>query len=447
MAHDRSRLSTLSRRRLLKGLTLSHVPIWIGLPPLEIMFNSLGTAYAATSARLPKPMPIETRFVLWFNGNGIPEKYWIPAETGRDYVVTPCLTPLAPFRNDIHIITGLDNPAARLPGPGNDHHRSMSALMSGTQFTGRGAGGPSIDQIVAGKIGGESRFRSLQIGVSHESFGESIQRNMSWAGRDRALPPEMLPHKLFDRLFGKMEEGWVNRKRSILDTVRQDAAELRKELGKQDQTRVEEHLSSIRDLERSIATLPPNYHEVDPLDFEGDMKDWPRIARLQSTLLAYAFITRQTRVASYMLTKCQGLSRFPWLGYTAARHHDYTHRDGKAPGSDLPTGQRILRDICRWHVEEFAYLLGKLKSIPEGDGTLLDHCCLVYVHEHAEANEHKNNGLSCIVAGHAGRLATGMHTRATGTVADLYLTVANDVVGAGLEKFPTADRKFHEIVS
>ena len=120
-------------------------------------------------------------FVFWFNGNGIVEKYWIPEETGADYTLTPCLTPLAPFKQDVHIITGLDNPAARLPGPGNDHHRSMSALMTGTQFTGRGAGGPSLDQMVAGQIGGESRFRSLQIGVSQESFGESIQRNMSWA--------------------------------------------------------------------------------------------------------------------------------------------------------------------------------------------------------------------------------------------------------------------------
>ena len=79
------------------------------------------------------------------------------------------------------------------------------------------------------------------------------------------------------------------------------------------------------------------------------MKDWPRIAKLQSDLLAHALITRQTRVASYMLTKCQGLSRFPWLGYTAARHHDYTHRDGKAPGADGADGQRVMRDICRWH--------------------------------------------------------------------------------------------------
>ena len=217
-------------------------------------------------------------------------------------------------------------------------------------------------------------------------------------------------------------------------------------LGREDQTRVDAHLASIRDLERSIATLPPTYHIEDPPDFDGDMKDWPRVAKLQSDLLAYAFITRQTRVASYMLTKCQGLSRFPWLGYTAARHHDYTHRDGKAPGADGLTGQRVMRDINRWHVQEFAYLLGKLRSIPEGEGTLLDHTCLVYVHEHAEANEHKNNGHSVIVAGHAGRLKTGMHTRTTGTIADLFLTVANDVMGAGLKGFPTADRTFHDIL-
>src|SRR2546427_250007 len=151
-----AKVNKISRRTLLKGVTLSHLPVWVGLPPLEIQFN------------------------------------------------------------------------------------------------GRGAGGASLDQLVAAQIGGESRFRSLEIGVSQESFGESIQRNMSWAGRDRALPPEMIPSKLFDRLFGRMEEGWINRKRSILDAVREDAAEMRKSLGKDDQTRVEEHVSSIRDLERSI---------------------------------------------------------------------------------------------------------------------------------------------------------------------------------------------------
>ena len=121
------------------------------------------------------------------------------------------------------MLSGVDNPAARLPGPGNGHHNSMSGLVSGEMFSGRGAGGPSIDQVIAQQIGNESRFRSLQIGVCQESFGESIQRNMSWAGRDRPLPPEMIPHRLFDRLFGSKEQYWIERKKSILDAVSDEA--------------------------------------------------------------------------------------------------------------------------------------------------------------------------------------------------------------------------------
>lgn len=403
------------------------------------MFNSSGTAYAA--GRLAG-QAVEPRFVFWFNGNGIPERYWIPQETGSDYAFTPCLQPLAAFRDDIHIITGLDSPAARLPGPGNSHYPSMSALLSGQVFTGRGAGGPSIDQAIAQQIGNETRFRSLQIGVSQESFGESIQRNMSWADRDRPLPPEMIPHRLFDRLFGSKEEHWVQRQKSILDAVREDARALQSRLGTGDKSRLDEYLTSVRDLERSIAGLPPEYQRVVERPAEGgDMRDWPRIAKLQSDLLVHAFASGQTRVASYMLTKCQGLSRFPWLGHTAQRHHEYTH--GQV---ETPRGMRILRDICRWHVEEFAYLLAKLKATPEGDGNLLDNTLLLFVHEHAEANAHKNNGLAMIAAGHAGGIKTGLHSRATGTNGDLYLTIAEEALQAPISKFPTADQKLSWIV-
>jgi Protein of unknown function (DUF1552) len=428
----------LSRRTFLKGIGASGALVCVGLPPLEAMFNCSGTAYAATNG---PGSPLDSRFLLWFNGNGIPEKYWIPTETGSNYTLTPCLSPLAPFRNDIHVITGLDNPAARKPGPGNDHHRSMSALVSGTSFTGQGAGGASIDEVIAQRIGGDSRFRSLQIGVCQESFGESIQRNLSWAGRDRPLPPEMIPHKLFNRVFGTKDVDWVTRKRSILDAVREDAAALKTKLGKPDQQRVEEYLGSVRDLERAIASLPPEYSKVEEPDLSGDLKDWPRIAKLQTDLLVHAFAARQTRAASYMLSKCQGLSRFPWLGYTALRHHDYTHEN-----VETPQGMRILRDICKWHVEEFAYLLAKLKSIPEGEGTLLDHTCVLFIHEHAEANSHKNNGLAVIAAGHAGRLKTGMHTKMTGTIGDLYWTIADEILQARLSGFPTADRRLSDVV-
>ncbi len=430
-----------SRRTLLQGLTAAGAPIAVGLPPLVSMFNSVGTAYAAGEAK----KPIETRFVLWFNGNGIPERYWIPAEEGTDYRMTPCLAPLAAYRRDFHILSGVDNAAAN--GQGNGHTNSMSGLMTGTHFTGRGPTGPSIDQVIAAKIGGDSRFRSLQIGVAQESFGESMQRNMSWSGYERALPPEMIPHRLFDRLFGEREEGWINRKRSILDAIQKDAASLKKNLPTDDQTRLDEHLSGIRDLERAIAALPEEYRHVSPPDFDGDMKDWPRIAKLQSDLLVQALATRQTRVASYMLTKCQSISRFPWLGYTAGRHHDYTHAEGKVAGADGAEGQRVLRDICKWHVEEFAYLVAKLKSIPEGDATVFDRTCLIFVHEHAEANPHKNSGLAMLVAGGVGKIAKGSHTRVTGTVGDVYLTVADEIVGAGIGKFPTASRRVGDLLA
>jgi len=432
----------LSRRRLLKGL-LSGAAIRVGLPPLAMMFNDSGTAYAAeVPAGGVRGAPIETRFLLWFNGNGVPERYWVPTETGPDYAPPPCLAPLKPFKNDIHVITGLDNPVGRAPGPGNDHHRSMSGLTTGTSYTGRGAGGPSIDQLIASRIGTDSRFRSLEIGVCQESHGENIHRNMSWAGYDRALPPELIPHNLFDRIFGAKEEGWVNRKKSILDAVQQGAGDLKRELGVSDVRRLDEHLTSIRELERAVTSLPPEYSRVSRPEEDGDMRDYPRIAKIQTDLLVHALAARQTRVASYMLTKCQSLVRLPWLGYTALRHHDYTHTQ-----ADSPQGQRILRDICRWHVEEFAYLLAKLKSIPEGDGSLLDHCCIAFIHEHAEANAHKNNGLPVILAGHAGGLKTGCHTKIAANISDLYVTLADEVVGArlGEKGFPTADRKLTEI--
>jgi hypothetical protein len=430
----------LSRRAFLKGVGLSGASITIGLPAFDACFNANGTAYAEGAASAAAP--IEPRFVLWFNGNGIVEKYWIPRQDGEDFEFTPCLQPLARFRDDIHVLSGVDNAAARSSGPGNGHHKSMSALLSGEAFTGRGAGGPSIDQVIAAKIGSESRFRSLQVGVCQESFGESVQRNMSWAGRDRPLPPEMIPQRLFDRLFGTREQYWIERKKSVLDAVRADAMSLKQGLGHGDGHRLEEYLSSIRSLERSVASLPPEYSRVVEQPAEGgDLKDWPRIAKLQTDLLVHALASRQTRVASYMLTKCQGLSRFPWLGYTYDRHHGYTHG-----GADTPRGQRTLRDICRWHVEEFAYFVARLKSIPEGDGTLLDHTCALFVHEHAEANPHKNSGLAMIAAGHAGNMRTGRHTRVTGTVGDLYLTLAEEALGARIGEFPTATKKLSEIV-
>ncbi len=212
MSHVITKRNRLSRRLFLKGLTLAQSPVVVGIPPLISMFNSHGTAYAAGSAasKVTKAAAIEGRFVLWFNGNGIPERYWIPNRTGPDYDITSCLTPIARLREDVLVLSGLDNAAVGGLG-GDGHASSMSALMTCTRYTGRSPGGASVDQYVAAKLGDNSRFRSLQIGVSQESFGGSIQKNMSWAGPNRPLPPEEIPHRMFDRLFGARDQGWINR--------------------------------------------------------------------------------------------------------------------------------------------------------------------------------------------------------------------------------------------
>jgi len=431
----------LNRRTFLKGLSATGAVARVGLPPLAAMFNLNGTAYAADAAATGAHAAVDSRFLLWFNGNGIPERYWIPRETGPDYELTPCLEPIGKVREYVHVLSGVDNVAARLDGQGNGHFSALCGSMTGTAYTGRGAAGPSIDQILAAKIGTKSRFRSLQVGVAQESHGENVHRNMTWAGYERALPPEMIPHNLFDRLFGVKDEGWVNRKKSVLDVVSADVAKLEGTLGAADRQRLDQHLTSVRDLERAIASLPPDYGKniKEPEDIT-DLTDYPKIAKLQSDLVIHAFASGQTRIAAYMLTKCQSLTRFPWLGHADNRHHDYTHTNAGSPQQ-----QRIMRDITRWHVEEFVYMLEGLRSIPEGEGNLLDHTTCVMVHEHAEANAHKCNGLAVLVAG--GGIKGGMHTKTHNSFGDIYLTIAEEILKTKLGKeFPTAEEKMSFLV-
>ena len=245
----------LSRRIFLKGLTATHLPVMVGIPPLVSMFNSTGTAYAAEAARRRAPSTSDS-------SSGSTETAFPNATGSRrlpapNYDMTPCLTPIGRLKDDVLVLSGLDNTYG-----GNGHPQSLCALMTCTRLSSTGPGAPSLDQVLAAKIGGNSRFRSLQIGVSQESFGGAIQKNMSWAGPNRPLPPEEIPHRLFDRLFGARDLGWVNRKRSILDALARDGAMLRKGLPKEDEMRLDEHLSSIRDLERAIASLPPDYQKV-----------------------------------------------------------------------------------------------------------------------------------------------------------------------------------------
>ena len=143
----------VTRRRFLQGVSMAGAAVRVGLPPLAAWFTSNGTAYAAAAGA----KAVTPRFVFWFNGNGIPERYWIPSKTGTDYELTPCLAPLESLRSDIHVISSIDNAGARSSGPGNGHHKSISGVVSGAAYTGRGAGGASIDQVIAAGMVGRPR--------------------------------------------------------------------------------------------------------------------------------------------------------------------------------------------------------------------------------------------------------------------------------------------------
>ena len=306
---------------------MTGAAVRVGLPPLAAMFNMQrhgvrrdGEDRRRRSSRASSSGSTAT---------GFPSTTGSRATSAPDYEITPCLEPLSSLRNDIHVISGIDNPNARVTAPGQRHHKSMSGLVSGTPFTGRGAGGPSIDQVIAGAIGGESRFRSLQIGVCQESFGESIQRNMSWAGYDRALPPEMIPHSLFDRLFGAREQAGSGARRASSTRSATTWRDLQPSLGQADQQRLDEHLTSVRELERAIASLPPDYGKnvKEPEDVarpEGLAAHREAPVRPPGARAGLGPDARRLLHADQVPEPGRG---FPWLGYTRLRHHDYTHTE------------------------------------------------------------------------------------------------------------------------
>ena len=314
----------------------------------------------------------------------------------------------------------------------------MSGLVSGTRFHGPRGRRPLHRPGDRPQDRRESRFRSLQIGVCQESFGESIQRNMSWAGRDRPLPPEMIPHRLFDRLFGSQE--------AILDQSQEEHPRRRERRGRRrSRRRWRPTISSARGIsDFGVATWSARSRACRPSTrrssssrrkgrsegLAADRETADRSAGPRPGLAPDARrVLHADQVPGPLALSLAGL-------YLRAAPRVHARPKVEIAGAKASA---IMRDICRWHVEEFAYFLAKLKSIPEGDGTLLDHTCLLFVHEHAEANSHKNAGLAMIAAGHAGKLKTGLHTRVTGTVGDLYLTLAEEV-DEPIGSFPTARR-------
>jgi hypothetical protein len=405
----------LSRRTVLQGMGTV-----VALPLLEAMTPRLRAAEAAAAKAAPR------RMAFIYVPNGCHMQDWTPATEGTSYELPPILQPLSAVKSDVLVLSGLTCDKARPNGDGaGDHARASSAFLTGAQAR-KTAGanfrsGVSADQIAAQKIGDQTRLASLELGI--EKFRGSgncdsgyscvYEHTLAWRNATTPLPTEVEPKLIFDRLFSDNPNDPERLKRgrlraSVLDAVLDDAHSLEKTLGGADRQKLDQYLSSVRDLEERIQRaekLPPVELPAGAKKPEQLPADLTEHFHLVSDILVLAFQTDVTRVATFMFGREGSDQKYTMVGVNDG-HHSITHHQNKPELIDK------IRAINTFHVEQFAYLLGKLKAVKEGEGTLLDNCLIAYGSAIADGNRHDHGDLPVLLAGSGGgSIKSGRHLR------------------------------------
>ena len=446
---------SLPRRTFLKGLGTA-----VALPVLEAMAPSLAFASQAAAATPGQGLPKRTLFVYIPNGANMAD--WTPKAVGTEYEMPFILEPLKPHRNDLQVISGLAHDKAMPNGDGaGDHARASATFLTGCQAKKTAAVdikvGVSVDQIAADKLGKFTRLPSLELscdrgrqsGSCDSGYSCAYQFNLSWKTESTPMPPEIDPRLVFERLFahgsrGDVSESRLRRERyqkSILDFVLEDARRLKSHLGTTDRRKLDEYLTAIRELEERIARAE-KFAAANP-DFTkpaGIPKDYGEHIRVMYDLLALAFQTDTTRISTFILAHDGSNRSYPFIGVSEG-HHDLSHH-----GNDETKKQKIAK-INRFHMEQFGYFLGKLKSMKEGEGTLLDNCMIVYGGGIGDGNRHNHNDLPVLLAGRGGgALTPGRHLKFDRDVpmTNLYLSIL-DRLGVPAERIGDSTGKLDNI--
>jgi hypothetical protein len=404
----------ISRRSVLRGLGTA-----IALPWLEAMGTL--TSWGAAPPRARKA-PNRLAFLYVPNGKNMAD--WTPRKDGAGFDLPSILEPLKGVKDAILVLTGLTADKARPHGDGGgDHARALAAFLTGAQPRKTDGtdirAGISVDQVAAARLGHRTRLASLEIGCEQGAMAGNCDSGyscvysstMAWRSATQPLPKEVNPKLVFERLFGSGPDGARARRdqkrKSVLDFVRADAGDLRGKLGGSDRRKLDEYFSSIRDIELRMeraAKLPPVKVPAGKRP-AGTPAKFQEHVRLMYDLLVLAFQADVTRVCTFVLAN-EGSNRpYPFAGVPEG-HHDLSHH-----GND-PRKKAKIRAINRFHVQQLAYLLGKLKGIKEGDGTLLDHCMIAYGSGNSDGNAHNHDDLPILVAGKGcGTLKPGRHLR------------------------------------
>jgi hypothetical protein len=433
---------SLPRRTFLKGLGAT-----LALPWLEAMAPPARLLAAATGQTVRRA-PLRLAFVYVPNGANMAQ--WKPAQTGADFILPSTLEPLKNVRRHVQVITGLAHQKAAANGDGaGDHARASATFLTGCQAR-KTAGadirvGVSVDQVAAQRLGRATRLPSLELacdaarlaGSCDSGYACAYQFNLSWRSESTPMPPEVDPRLLFDRLFGNPgsaggSEERVRReqeRKSVLDFVLDDARRLQAQLGVTDRRKLDEYLTSVRELEQRIENAGRFKEALPDLrQPSGIPRDYEAHIRLMFDLLALAFQTDTTRIATFMLAHDGSNRPYPFLGISDG-HHDLSHHQGKEEKLSK------IAQINRFHATQFAYFLEKLRSLREGDGTVLDNCMIVYGSGISDGNRHNHDDLPVLLAGGGrGTLQPGRHlTVPPVPMTNLYLSLL-DRAGAPVER-------------
>ena len=398
----------LPRRTVLRGLGAT-----VALPLLDGMVPAL-SALGRTAARPA------VRFGAVYVPNGMVMQNWTPAATGAGFELTPTLTPLAPFRDRLLVLSGLNS----TPPPGINggaHSRASTKFLTAEHPGAWNPNAVSMDQIAAGELGRHTPVASLELGLEGANFAGSCDSGgfscafsytISWASGSTPLPMEHNPRAVFERLFGDNDStdpaarrARREAQRSILDSVREDVARLRRELGAGDRRKVGAYLDAVRDVERRIAIAERQGDDDLPL-LERPMGvpgTFAEHAGLMYDLQLLAWQTDRTRVTTFMSGHELSGRTYREIDVPDAHHPLSHHRN-------VPEALAKLTKINTYHTTLFAAFLDKLASTPDGDGSLLDHAMILYGAGMSDSNAHSPYNLPVLLAGGgAGQLRGGRH--------------------------------------
>jgi hypothetical protein len=423
----------LSRRHFIRGVGAA-----IALPMLDSMVPAALGQTAKAIARKAPPL----RLSFFYVPNGIVMKDWTPTTEGSAFELPAILQPLAPFRNQTTILSGLINHQANALGDGGgDHARAGASFLTGAHPKKTGGSdiraGVSADQVAAEQLGHHTRLPSLELGlddnrvVGHCDSGYSCvyTNSIAWRGESTPLPPETNPRLLFERLFGDFDPSVsaetrarrANYRKSILDGAREETRKLLGSVGPADRHKLDEYLTTIRDLEKRIEAASTSSPSATP-NFEkpaGIPSSFAEHARLMYDLQALAFQADLTRVATMVVGREGSVRTYEEIGIPDP-HHPLSHHRNQADALAK------LTKINTYHMELFAHFLSRLRNTRDGDGNLLDHSMVLYGCGISDSNRHTHEDLPVLVAGGGnGTFKGNRHVRVAEKtpVTNLYLSL------------------------